>query len=194
MSLRIGEVVEANTVEFVAQCYELHRAPPLGSLVKTTTPGETYGIVYNAATSSLEPGRRPVARGRGETREEDIYRANPQLAKLFRTDFNAVVVGHREGDLLHHYLPPWIALIHSFVYLCELEEVKEFTQHLDFLSLLLSAPLSIPNEELVAASLRYASQASPDPRKFLVGAGKELASLLGGEPHRLNAILRRIKR
>ena len=56
---RVGEVIEASTTEFVAQCYELYQSPPLGSLVKTTDlPVELYGIVYNAATTSLEPGRR----------------------------------------------------------------------------------------------------------------------------------------
>jgi hypothetical protein len=56
---RVGEVIEASTAEFTAQCYELYQIPPLGSLVKTKDQSlELYGIVYNAATTSLEPGRR----------------------------------------------------------------------------------------------------------------------------------------
>ena len=35
LSDRVGEVIEASTTEFVAQCYELYQSPPLGSLVKT---------------------------------------------------------------------------------------------------------------------------------------------------------------
>ena len=62
---RVGEIIEASTTDFVAECYELYQSPPLGSLVKTTdSPVELYGIVYNATTSSLEPGRRPIARGK----------------------------------------------------------------------------------------------------------------------------------
>ena len=61
---RVGEVIEASTTDFVAQCYELYQLPPLGSLVKTRDlPLELYGVVYQAATTSLEPGRRPIARG-----------------------------------------------------------------------------------------------------------------------------------
>ncbi|MFC1873665.1 hypothetical protein ACFLW3_02515 [Chloroflexota bacterium] len=116
---RVGEVIEAGTTDFVAQCYELYQSPPLGSLVKTTDrPVALYGIVYNVATTSLEPGRRPLARGKDENSEEAIYNSNPQLAKLMRTEFSALVVGHRNGEKLYHYLPPRPTRIHGFVYQC----------------------------------------------------------------------------
>ena len=191
---KIAEVVEASTTGFTAQCYELYQAPPFGSLVKTADPPiEIYGVIYDAATTSIDPGRRPVARGREETEEEGIYRTNPQLTKLFRTDFSALVVGHREQDEIHHYLPPRPARIHGFVYLCETEEVQQFSQSLNFLTLLLAAQGKAPVEELIAACLRHASQAHADRRAFLVAAGKELAAALSGELHRLNTILRRIQ-
>jgi len=31
---KIGEIVESNSTEFTAECYELHALPALGSLVK----------------------------------------------------------------------------------------------------------------------------------------------------------------
>jgi len=189
----VGEVIEASTTDFVAQCYELYQSPPLGSLVKTTDlPVELYGIVYNATTASLEPGRRPIARGKDEASEEEIYRSSPQLLKLLRTEFSALMVGHRQGDKLYHYLPPKPARIHSFVYLCSPDEVREFSQSLDFLNILINTHLPVPVEELVAASLRQMSQVYEDPHTFLVVAGKELAILLGGEFNRLKAILGRI--
>ena len=191
---RVGEVIEASTTDFVAQCYELYEIPPLGSLVKTRDQSvELYGIVCNAATTSLEPGRRPIARGKDETTEEEIYRSSPQLLKLLKSEFGALVVGHRQGDKLYHHLPPQPARIHSFVYLCPPEEVKEFGQSFDFLNMLINARLPVPTEELVAASLRQMSQAYEDPRAFLVAAGKELAILLSGNLNQLKAILGRIK-
>jgi hypothetical protein len=152
---------------------------------------EIYGVVSGAATTSIEPGRRPIARGGEEADEEGIYRSSPQLAKLLRTDFSALVVGHRENERLHHYMPPRPARIHSFVYLCDPEEIALFSQSLDFLSILVGAPGQA--DELVAASLRYAATAHQESRDFLVKAGKELAMLLGGDTNRLNNILRRIK-
>ena len=191
---RVGEVIEASTTEFTAQCYELYEIPPLGSLVKTKDSSvELYGIVYNAATTSLEPGRRPIARGKDEATEEEIYRSSPQLAKLLRSEFGALVVGHKQGDKLYHHLPPQPARIHSFVYLCPPEEVKEFGQSFDFLNILINARQPVPTEELISASLRQMSQAHPDPRAFLVAAGKELATLLSGNLNQLKTILGRIK-
>lgn len=193
-SERVGEVVEAGTTTFTAQCYELYEIPPLGSLVKSgNASAELYGIVYNAATTSLEPGRKPIARGQDEKTEEDIYRSSPQLAKLMRSEFGAVVVGHKEGEKLYQRLPPRPAHIHSFVYQCTSQEVMEFGQSFDFLSILLNANLPVPAEELAGAALRQMSQAHKDPRAFLVAAGKELAILLSGNLNQLNAILGRIK-
>ena len=190
---RVGEVIEASTTEFGAQCYELYQSPPLGSLVKTRDlPVELYGIVYNATTTSLEPGRRPIARGKDEASEEAGYQSSPQLLKLLRSEFGALV-GHKQGDKLFHYLPPQPARIHSFVYRCEPEDVKEFRQSFDFLNVLINTRLPAPVEELVSASLRQMSQVHEDPHRFLVAAGKELAILLSGEFNRLKAILGRIK-
>lgn len=190
---RAGEVIEASTTDFVAQCYELYQSPPLGSLVKTTNlPVELYGIVYHATTTSLEPGRRPIARGKDEASEEEIYRSSPQLLKLLRSEFSALVVGHRQGDKLYRYLPPKPARIHSFVYLCSAEEVREFSQSFNFLNILINTHLPVSAEELVAASLRQMSQVHEDPHGFLVATGKELAILLGGEFNRLKAILGRL--
>ncbi len=191
---RVGEVIEASTTDFVAQCYELYQSPPLGSLVKTRDQEvELYGIVYNATTTSLEPGRRPIARGKDEASEEEIYRSSPQLLKLLRSEFGAVVVGHRDGDKLYHYLPPKPARIHGFVYLCSLEEVKEFSQSFDFLNVLINTHLPISVDELIAAALRQMSQAYEDRHTFLVAAGKELAILLSGQFNQLKAILGRLK-
>lgn len=191
---RVGEVIEASTTDFVAQCYELYQSPPLGSLVKTRDLDmELYGVVYNATTTSFEPGRRPIARGKDETSEEAIYQASPQLLKLLKSEFGAVVVGHRQDDKLHHYLPPKPARIHSFVYLCPPEEIKEFSQSFDFLNILLNTRLPVSPDELIAACLRQMSQVYEDRRAFLVAAGKELAVLLSGQFNQLKAILERIK-
>ena len=191
---RVAEVVEASSAEFTAQCYKLDQAPPLGSLVKTKDKHlEIYGIVYNVETHSLDPGRRVVARGENMKSEDEIFRVNPQLARLLSTDFKVMVVGHVQGKSLYHYLPPKPVSIHSFVYTCSLEEVRTFTRSLDFLSLLVDVRLPIPVDEVTAACIRYASQAHSDSQAFLVKAGKELAFLLSSDTRRLNSLLKRLK-
>ena len=193
MLTRIGEVVESCTNEFIAECYELHSPPPLGSLLRTSDGEvEIYGVVCNAVTESIDHGRRPLARGREETNEEDIYRQHPQLSKLLRTTFDTLIIGYGQDGELQRYLPPRPPRVHSFVYLCSQDEVRQFTQTLDFLPTLLGVHKEA-GDEVVSACLRLASYAHDDQRAFLVRAGKELAILLGGELNRLNTILRRIK-
>ena len=187
---KIAEIIEASTISFVAQCYELYEIPPLGSLVKT---GDIYGIVAGAATTSLEPGREPIARGKDEPSEEAVYDSSPQLSKLLRSEFEVLVVGYRDGEKLYQYLPPYPARIHAFVYLCQPEEVKEFSQSFGFLNILVNAVLPTPADELIAAVLRRMSRAHEDPRAFLVTAGKELAALLSSRYDQLKSILGRLQ-
>ncbi|MFC1947189.1 hypothetical protein ACFLXY_04625 [Chloroflexota bacterium] len=191
---RVGEVIETGTAEFTAQCYELYQSPSLGSLVKAGDESiNQYAIVYNTTTSSIEPGRRPIARGKDESSEEGVYQSSPQLLKLLRTEFNALVVGYREGDKVFHYLPPRPVKIHSFVYECSDEEVKEFSGSFDFLNIIINSGLPVPVEEIIAASLRRMSQVYDEPQRFLVSAGKELAILMGNDFNRLKSVLSKIR-
>lgn len=191
---RVGEVIEASTTDFIAQCYELYGSPSLGSLVKTGDGViEQYGIVFHTETASMEPGRRPIARGKDEATEEDVYRSSPQLLKLLRTEFSSLVVGYRENDRVFHYLPPRPARIHSFVLECGDDEIKEFSRSYDFMNIILNSGIPVPVEEVIAASLRRMSRVYDEPEKFLIAAGKELAALLGGEFNRLKSILSKIR-
>jgi hypothetical protein len=164
--LRVGEVIEACSTDFTAQCYELYQSPPLGSLVKTRFEVQNaevqnawlYGIVYQSQTASGDTGRRPIARGKDQQNEEEIYRSSPQLLKLLKSDFSVVVVGYQAGEQIYRYLPPRPARIHGFVNLCSDEEVRQFSSSLDFLNILLKSRLEIPVEELVGAALRRMGQ------------------------------------
>jgi hypothetical protein len=190
VSPKIAEVIEASTTSFTAQCYELYGLPPLGSLVKT---GDIYGVVSHATTAGMEPGRKPIARGKDEASEEAVYESSPQLLRLLRSEFTAMVVGYQDGGKFYQYLPPQPARIHGFVNLCPPDEVKGFSQNFGFLSIFINATLLIPAEELIAATLRQMSRAQDDPNAFLVAAGKELASLLSADFIRLKNILGRLK-
>jgi hypothetical protein len=191
---RVGEVTQSGTTSFTAQCYELDQFLPLGGLVKTrSSESELYAIVFQSNTTGFEPGRRPVARGKNENSEEAIYKSSPQLSKLLKSEFEALVVGYRAENQIHHYLPPRPARIHSFVYLCPAQEVKEFSQSFEFLNTLLNNTLPLPNEEIIAACLRQMSQVQKDRHRFLISAGKYLSAILSGDFHRLRTILERIR-
>ena len=192
MSAKIGEVIKSSTESFMAECYELHASPSFGSLVRTKEGNiDIYAVVSGASTSSIEAGRRPIARGRDDVNEEDIYLSNPQLEKLMRTEFTALVVGHGDSGKVSQYMPPRPARIHSFVYSCESDEVAIFNQSLAYLSMLVDVPER--SNELIAAALRNAAAAYSEPMAFLVRAGKELALMIAGDTNRLNIILKKVR-
>ena len=68
------------------------------------------------------------------------------------------------------FLAPGPPRIHAFVYPCASDEVRAFTASLEFLPLLLSAPIGSP-DDIVASFVRQASAHHPEPREFLVEAG-----------------------
>jgi hypothetical protein len=194
--LRVGEVIEAGTTGFVAQCYELFDYPALGSLVKTKVNEREYiyGVVYNASTAGMEPGRRPIARGKNEVNEDEVYQSSPQLLKLLKSDFNVLVVGFKKEERVYQYLPSKPAQIHKFVYQCSQDEIQEFSRSFDFLNILLKARLDIPVESIIGAVLRRMGEVQGDQEHlFLVSAGKELASLLSKDYGQLKAILKGLK-
>jgi len=193
MENKIAEVIAAGSTGFTAECYELFQIPPLGAMVFTVNPPlETIGVVCEAKTESLEPGRRPVARGKDETTDDAVYRTSPQLAKLLRSEFTALVIGHKKGDQLYPYLPPGPAHLHNFVYPCPVATVKSFGGALDFLSLLVNAETATPAEELIAAVLREMGRVQADPAAFLLKAGKKLTALYSGDYQKLKAVLGRL--
>ena len=191
---KIAEVIESNSAGFIAQCYELEEAPPLGALVKVNSGQEVvFGVVCFTETHGLEPGRRIIARGGDVETEADIYRVNPHIKKLLTTDFNVSIVGHRRDNSIFHYLPKKSVPIHGFVYFSSIEEVQAFTRYLDYLKLLIDADLPVSADEIIAASVRYAGRAYSDHANFFVRAGRELAILLSGDTARLNAIMKRLR-
>ena len=200
---RVGEVVESASHGFTAQCYRLYDSPPLGAFVRTEAPNAgsdqaqasgIYAVVCGITTGALDPGRPIVARGAGEEREEDVYRSNPQLSRLLRTSFEALIVAHGEGPAILAQLPPYPPRIHAFVYPCSQAEVDLLTRSMDFLLTLAGSPLPSRGmaDEVIAACLRLASSYSGDPQALLVRAGRSLAVQMGGDLPRLNALLRRL--
>ncbi len=189
---RAGEVTASATTEFTGQCYELYCLPPLGSLIRAGEP-PVYGVVYNGTTVSIEPGRRPIARGHDEESEEALYRNSPQIKKLLRSEFTAIAVGYKEGGKVVQALPPNPPAIHSFVYLCPPDELKEFSRSLGFLDIIVGSHLPVAAEELISACLKQMAAAYEDRHAFLVAAGKEITGLLRGNFNQLRLILGRLE-
>lgn len=206
---RIGEVVEAASTGFTAECYALYGAPPLGALVRVGDPA-VYGVVYSVTTAALDPGRRVAARGAAEPDEASLYRNNPQIARLLATHLQALVVGYGYGrsrsrsrsqevqGAIVHRLPAAPPRIHAFLRCCDDAETRAFTEDLGFLHLLTTANVAAI-DEVIAAAVRLAADAHAAPGgagiadAFRDRAARALAGELSGDVPRLNAILRGIR-
>ena len=190
-SERVAEVVEAASAAFIAQCYALDGAPPLGALVRTGDP-PTYGVVCNIESGPLDAGPRVTARGHGEESEEALYRSNPQLERLLVTRLEARIVGYGSDEVMRQGLPSLPPRLHAFVYVCTPEEVREFTRLFAFLHLLAVLPPPA-GDEVVTACLRRAASVHPEPEAFLMAAGQALASEMSDDVRRLNILLRGLR-
>jgi hypothetical protein len=190
----IGEILEANSTTFVAGAYRLMEAPPLGALVRADGQDgcSAYALVYDIHTASRELGGRAVVRGREGMYDRDIYAENPDLEVVLQTEFHALIVGFCDGPAIRQYLPPLPPPVHYSVHVCDDDELRRFTQRLDFLPTVLAAR-DLPTDELLAAALRRAAEVQPDRYAFLVSAGRKLALLLRDDHVRLMTILQRIR-
>jgi hypothetical protein len=190
----IGEIIEANSTAFVAGTYRLLDAPPFGALVRADGHDgcAAYALVYDIHTASRELGGRAVVRGREGMYDRDIYAENPDLEVVLQTEFRALVIGFCDGPAIRQYLPSLPPPVHYSVHICAAEELRRFTERLDFLSTVLAAP-DAPADELLAATLRRAAEVQPDRYNFIVRAGRQLALLLRDDHARLMTILQRIR-
>ncbi len=190
MTDAVAEVIQASTTSFTGHCYELNCAPPLGSLIKASSGGiEVIAAVSVAETSSIDSGRRPVAIGDGKQTFEDINHSNPHLSQLFTTTFEAIVVGYKESEGYFRYLPPTPVPIHTPVYMCNNQEIADFTASLTFLDLIYAGLTSPLREELLAAFIRMAGRARGEDGDFLVQAGRQAVVLMRKEPAQLWRLL-----
>lgn len=185
----IAEVIESSTTEFAAQTRELHGSPPFGAFVKVGSSISIVAMIYHISTGSTELNRRPIAYGKTE---EELRNEQPQIFELLRTEIKAKVVGYCENSSVRQVLPPQPPRLHSFVYACTAEEIREFTGSFDYFRTLAGIGGTLADELLIAAVHQTCQAHNEAARQILVRVGKELARLLRDDYDRLESILRRI--
>jgi len=195
MAERIGEIIETNSLSFVAESFVLHQPPPLGSLVRVNVDERIlYAVVSFGATTGIDPGRRAIRRSTNEIFDEAIYREHPQLERTLRTEFRALLVGFREGNgIMRQVLPPQPPPLHYSVWQCSKEEVYAFTERRPYFRLLLDTPGELPADQLLAAHIRAMYTARGDDLDWLEKAAREVATLLRDDYDRMMSVLQGIE-
>lgn len=193
---RCGEIIATHTTQFIAESYTLHQPPPLGSLVEVQ-PGTdltVYAVVSFGSTGGLDPGRRVVRRSTDDAFDASIYQAHPQLAKTLRTEFSARLVGYRQGSgRIRQHLPAQPPPLHFSVVPCGPATVRQFSETLVYLRLLLNVPGELSPDQLLAAHIRWVYQTRGPDEDWLAKAAREVASLLKNDYERLLNVLTMIE-
>ena len=191
---RIAEVIEASTSDLVCQCDDLHTPPPLGSIVVVGEKwGQTYAITAFAETMSIDPNRRPVARGAGFADETELYRNHPELSELLRTVFKAVIVAHcPEGGSIAMRLPDRPPRVHAFVFPVDHDQLGKLAATPDLVTEMVVSRADL-DDDVIAAAIRSFADVSADPGSYLVNTGRRLVSLMRRDPMRLQALLSKLR-
>jgi hypothetical protein len=185
----IGEIIESRTAEFIAEALRYDRVPAYGSFVRAQDGNlRVYAIVSGAYTGSLD--------GTGKAKAffkslDQLKLEQPQIFELLRTEFSCVVVGYADGGRYHPYYPPIHLNLHLPVEEADDEEILSISQHLGFLDKTLNSPTG-DGEELTAAAIRTAAHFQPDPRGYIIKAGRELLKMMNYDTQRLKSILERV--
>ena len=106
---RLGETIAASTTGLTVECYQDREHLVLGQLVHAAVgTARVLGIVTTISNVPIDSSRRPAARGENSEDEEALRRAHPELSRLVRTEFEAILVGYEtENDaVIHHGYPP----------------------------------------------------------------------------------------
>lgn len=193
---RIGEVIEANTGGFVAEAQLLHTPPALGSVTIIRDSGiDILAIVSSAETTPRDAGRRPTARGADYQSEEEFYERHPEISRLIRTVFSAVIVAHRSDGRLYPYLPPRPPRLHAFVYPGNVNDIDELAKDPLTLQNIAAARMDTTNDFLPAAirtlaSVQGSTRAQED---YLRATGRRLVHFMRDDMHTLQTVLAKIR-
>jgi len=191
----IGWVLRASTVGFAVGCRVLQpTTPQFGDLVKVPLSGSDdtniFGLIYDVQVPDDPSVRQLILTGQLEAEVMRDQREN----RLVPIEVSVLVVGYERDRRIVQGLPPQPPISLDSLIVGDDEDLRRFTEQLDYLRLTLNAA-HIPADELLIANLtRAAETRSAEIRRgFLLKAGRELARLLSYDLVRLDSILRRIR-
>jgi hypothetical protein len=189
--VKIGEVIQSSSMDFVSEGYDLKKPPAIGSFV-SAGQNEPYiiGIVQNVRVEPFDVTRPVLARGQDMANESDVFNQNPQLMDLLTVRFDCITVGTKLSTHIfegYSTLPP---MIHSFVYPTKLDILLEFVRSLNFIKTVLNTRTSDPDLLLIACVREIYSVLEGEEGQILAQSLKQkLVSELARDSSRLIKIL-----
>jgi hypothetical protein len=190
-TIEIGRLLRAGTAGFVVGCrVNQLDAPSFGALVRVAqeAPYQIYGMIYDIHIDDDGLVRQLVTTDRVD---ENII-ADNRVNRNVPLEISVLAVGYADDGGITHLLPPRPPLSLDVIYLCDDQEVRDFTTagRFGYFRHLLRAN-DLPVGELLAAHLQQANQAHARAgnKDWLGQATEELIILLRDDYPTLMSVL-----
>lgn len=190
-TLEIGRLLRADTSGFVVGCRVSQAASPVfGSLVKVPQEGglAIYGLVHDIRIED-DGLVRQLATAEGV--EESVI-ADNRLNRNVPLEISVISVGYSQAGRIQHLLPPRPPLSLDVIYLCEAQEVRDFTGsgNFGYFRHLLRRE-DLPTGELLAAHIQQADEAhrATGNNDWTKSATQEIITLLRDDHQALMRVL-----
>jgi len=190
----IGRVTRCSTRGYVGALRAPDpELPVFGGFCKAgAQQGKSYviGVIYNISIEDDELTRQMAA----TEKPVDEELADQQFLRQVPVEYSVLSIGYQSNDRFIYSLPPQPPLSLASIQVMSSDEILNFTKHLDFIPLILSAD-NLPADDLLAACLRNAASTrhGPEQTAFLIDAGRTCARLLSNDLNRLDHVLRNLK-
>jgi hypothetical protein len=190
-AIEIGRLLRASTTGFVVGCRVSQLdAPSLGALVRVPLGPDVqiYGLIYDIHIDDDGLVRQLVtAEGVGE----DVI-ADNRLNRNVPLEMSVLAIGYRQADHIYHLLPPRPPLSLDMIYLCDAEEIRQFSSagRFGYFRHILRAK-EFPIGEILAAHLQQTQQAclAAGNTEWIEAATQELITLLRDDYPSLVSVL-----
>ena len=196
----VGEVLSASITEMVAACWQdedeqraaPHSIPRFGSFLRIESTEQNlrvFAVVYDVLTGPQDALHKPAAL---RMSRQELRLQQPQIFSLLKTELKAAIIGYEQSQKYTAGLAPLPVQVHDFVFFASPAEISAVTESMDFVRLLTRVS-SVPNDELVVASIQEAYTARRKDYQFLVEAGQSLSQAFGDDYNRLTAALQKLQ-
>ena len=185
-----GEVIESSLNIWRAQTWQWNNIPKYGNLVKTINHEKTiFSIIHNIQTGSIDKNRIVTPY---QKTEEELKIEQPQIFEFLHTTFSCLTLGYIENNKTIYQLAPEPPKIHSFVYIANNEEIKNFFSNEQYLHVLFCfSNLIFSIDELLLSLLKNLSDLNVLKEENMIKFIETFSILTRNDYRRLKLFLQR---
>ena len=181
----IGEIIEVSSRSAIAQSYELYDCPPIGSVVRCGDDSEDiYGVITNIETRSIDPGRRPNPKGPGFAEVNELYKSNPEITHLMKTEFNIVFLGYKHENTTTISIPPTPPRIFSFISTLPEGEMTNIFSDEGLVKFIVNSNMELKDDVIIMIISKYLNSKKTKTEEI----GSFTSQLVGALPDQITRI------